>query len=113
MKRKPKLFALLFAVTAAVFLAVSLFLAYRPTQPVPPVLHTLAGVSPNGPYRLNLNDATAAELESLPGIGPVLAKNILARRDEVGFFTAPEDLLSVDGIGKKICENLAPYITFE
>lgn len=113
MKRKQKLFPVLFAAAAALFLAVALFLAYKPTDPIPPVLRTLSPSSPGGAYRLNLNDATAAELESLPGIGPVLAANILAWREENRFFISMEDLLEVDGIGKKTCENLEPYITFE
>lgn len=113
MKRKQTLFAPLLAAAAAVFLAVALFVAYRPTEPIPPVMQTLPPSSPGGAYRLNLNDATAPELETLPGIGPVLAENILAWRKENHAFTSLEDLLEVDGIGKKTCENLEPYITFE
>lgn len=113
MKRKHNLFPPLFAAAAALFLAIALFLAYKPTEPKPLVLHTLSHTSPDGAYRLNLNDATAAELESLPGIGPVLAANILAWRDENGSFATLADLLAVDGVGEKTCENLEPYITFE
>ena len=113
MKRKQNLFPPLFAVAAALFLAATLFTVYKPSEPAPLLLQTLSPSSPEGAYRLNLNDATAPELESLPGIGPVLAENILAWREENRAFTSLEDLLEVDGIGKKTCENLEPYITFE
>jgi len=49
---------------------------------------------------IDLNRATAAELENLPGVGPVLAGRIVAFRDIHGSFTAVEDLLDVGGIGE-------------
>lgn len=50
--------------------------------------------------RVTLNRATAAELEALPGVGPVLAERIVAFREENGSFDTVEDLLSVPGIGE-------------
>ena len=44
--------------------------------------------------------ASAAELEDLPGVGPVLANRIVAYRDLHGSFAAVEDLLDVGGIGE-------------
>ena len=49
---------------------------------------------------IDLNRATAAELESLPGVGPVLAGRIVAYRDLHGPFAAVEDLMDVGGIGE-------------
>lgn len=49
---------------------------------------------------IDLNRATAAELEDLPGVGPVLAGRIVAYRDLHGSFAAVEDLLDVGGIGE-------------
>jgi competence protein ComEA len=49
---------------------------------------------------IDLNRATAAELEALPGVGPVLAGRIVAYRDLHGPFTTVEDLLDVGGIGE-------------
>ena len=60
--------------------------------------------------RLDLNTATADELRSLPGIGPVLAQRILDRRGELGMFRSEEDILSVPGIGEKTLEKIRPYI---
>jgi competence protein ComEA len=61
--------------------------------------------------RLNVNQATAAELELLPGIGPVLAKKIIEYRTNHGLFTHPEDLMNVSGIGPSIYEAVKDFIT--
>ena len=58
----------------------------------------------------DLNAATAAELESLPGVGPVMAAAILAWREENGRFTAVEELQEVSGIGPKTFEKLMPLV---
>lgn len=55
------------------------------------------GASPGAP--LNLNAATAGELDTLPGVGPSTAAAIVAHRDANGPFAAVEDLLAVRGIG--------------
>jgi len=56
--------------------------------------------------RIDINDAPAALLESLPGVGPVLAGRIIDNRP----FAAIEDLLAVEGIGPTTLEHLAPLI---
>lgn len=63
---------------------------------------------PAGP--LDLNAATAAELDSLPGIGPALAARIVGYRDQHGRFAEPEDLKKVSGIGDKKFAQLASRI---
>ena len=50
--------------------------------------------------RIRINQAGPTELESIPGVGPVLAGRIVAFRDEHGPFDAPEDLLDVPGLGE-------------
>lgn len=67
-----------------------------------------AGAS--GPL-VNLNTATQAELEGLPGVGPVTATAILTWRDQHGGFSRIEELLEVDGIGDKTLARLAPHLT--
>jgi len=59
---------------------------------------------------VNINTATAAELQTLPGIGEVKAAAIILYREENGRFIAKEELLNVSGIGEKILANIAPYI---
>lgn len=49
---------------------------------------------------ISLNQADAAALEALPGVGPVLAERIIAHREEHGPFQSVEDLLEVPGIGE-------------
>ena len=51
--------------------------------------------------KVNLNTATAEQLEALPGIGPVAAKNILEYRKKVGKFNRIEEIINVKGIGEK------------
>lgn len=53
-----------------------------------------------GDGMVSLNRASAGELESLPGVGPVLAERIVSFRDENGGFETVEDLLQVTGIGE-------------
>ncbi|MBI3010461.1 MAG: helix-hairpin-helix domain-containing protein, partial [Candidatus Omnitrophica bacterium] len=56
--------------------------------------------------QIDLNAASAAELERLPGLGPRLAARIIAERDVHGPFYRVEDLLRVSGIGPKLLERL-------
>jgi competence protein ComEA len=71
-----------------------------------------AGAAPSGPASLlNLNTATAADLDGLPGIGPVLAQRIVDYRDQQGRFTAVDQLDDVPGIGPAIADRLAKLVT--
>jgi competence protein ComEA len=60
--------------------------------------------------RINLNLATAAELDTLPGVGPVMAGRIIAWRDLNQRFHTIEQLQEVPGIGSKVFKNLKPLI---
>ncbi len=68
--------------------------------------------TPNRPATLDINSATAGELEALPEVGPSLAAAIVAWRDANGPFTSLEDLDAVDGVGPRMLETLAPLIRF-
>lgn len=70
-----------------------------------------AGGAPAAGGPVNLNTADLATLETLPGVGPVLAQRILDWRTEHGRFTAVEELGEVSGIGDKIYAQLAPEVT--
>lgn len=63
-----------------------------------------------GGGRIDLNGATASELEALPGIGPALASRIVTHRSERGRFARPEELTAVRGIGPRSLERLLPRI---
>ncbi len=57
-------------------------------------------VAPDGPGPVHLNTATAGDLETIPGVGPVLAARIVEFRLNNGPFVVVEDLLDVAGIGE-------------
>ena len=60
---------------------------------------------------VNLNSATAPQLEELPGVGPVLAQRIIDWRTEHGRFASVDELGEVSGIGEKIFAALQPKVT--
>ena len=60
---------------------------------------------------INLNSATADQLETLPGIGEVLASTIVQYREEHGPFTSVEQLVDVSGIGEVTLEELRDLVT--
>ena len=68
------------------------------------------GVEQAGERRIQINDADAASLESLPGVGPVLAGTIVSHRSEYGPFLKVEDLLDVPGIGEKKLASLRDLV---
>lgn len=59
---------------------------------------------------VSLNQATAADLETLPGIGPVLAERIIQHRDSIGGFKEVGELRDVPGIGERTFQSLAPLV---
>lgn len=65
---------------------------------------------PLRPARIDLNRATARDLERLPGIGPALAARIVADRERLGPYGTPDALLRVPGIGPRILERVRPYL---
>ena len=68
------------------------------------------GVEPTAEAPLDLNAATAAQLDALPGVGPATASAILAYRDQVGRFASVDDLLEVRGIGDAKLEQIRPLV---
>ena len=60
---------------------------------------------------INLNTATKADFEKLPGIGPSMAQRILDYREKNGNFKKVEDLMNVQGIGEKAFLKLRPLVT--
>ena len=63
--------------------------------------------------RININTASAAELERLPGIGATRAQAIIDCRQERGAFSSVDELMRVDGIGPGILKDLRTYVTVE
>lgn len=73
-------------------------------------LDSVSSAAAAAPQKINVNYASRTGLESIPGIGNVLAQRILAFRGANGLFAEVEDLESIDGIGPVSLENLKPYV---
>lgn len=93
--------------------------AQIPTVPVPvpgaaPAVNS-PKISPvtQGSGLININTASLAELDTLPGIGPALAERIIQHREANGPFQTIEDLKSVSGIGNKKFEDLRQRVTVQ
>jgi competence protein ComEA len=72
---------------------------------------TAEGGSTDGQSLVNINSASAEELESLPGIGEVLAAEIIDYREQNGPFTSVDDLLNVSGIGEQRLADIRDLVT--
>ncbi|NLT26953.1 MAG: ComEA family DNA-binding protein [Microbacteriaceae bacterium] len=84
------------------------------TPPVPPGGGDAEGASDgtgSAGGLVNLNTATAAQLETLPRIGPAMAQRIIDHREANGPFAAVDDLIDVAGIGEATLEGLRPLVT--
>lgn len=62
-------------------------------------------------HPVDLNSATFAELEEVPGIGPSTAQAIIAFRTKSSPFRRVEDLLAIHGISKRKLDQMRPYVT--
>ncbi len=78
--------------------------ASAPSQPS-------SGIADLAPRVVNVNTASAAQLETLPGVGPSTAQRIIEYRRTVGPFRRIEDIMNVKSIGEKKFENMKQYIS--
>ena len=94
-----------FVIAMLLLTSASLAAAEQQEKPVA----SRASAAPAAP--VNLNTATQAQLESLPGIGAATAKRILEYRQKTGTFKKIEELMNVKGIGEKSFLKLKPHVT--
>lgn len=87
---------LLVALTCCLLLCLAQNLLAKKKPPVHPV---------------NLNTASAAELQQVPGIGPSTADKILQMRKSYGWYKSVDDLLAIRGIGQKRLDKMRKYLT--
>ena len=87
--------------------------AVTPVLPTPVSPTPSTGTSSTPGQKVNINTGNAAELEALPGIGPVLAQRIIDYRQTNSPFRRPEDIKNVKGIGDATFERLRDLITVE
>ena len=71
---------------------------------------TTETLAPSTPELLNINTASAEELQTLPNIGVQMAQRIVNYREQYGEFASVEDLQKVKGIGAKTLEKLRPFV---
>jgi competence protein ComEA len=81
------------------------------TSPPPAVSGGDAGSAESSGGLININTATAEELEALPGVGEVTAQRIIEHREVNGPFERVEDIQDVSGIGEKTFEGMEGMIT--
>jgi competence protein ComEA len=120
--RREQTALLLLAGILLVGSGLSLFDYYRPVAleefqvipvavQVPVPVETPSGEEAAGEGQVDLNAATAVQLQALPAIGPKMAARILAYRRKHGPFRRLEELQQVPGIGPRTLEKLRPLIT--
>ena len=85
--------------------------AAQNNAPQPARTLTASGGAQKGSTPVNINTATAEELQSLPRIGPAMAQRIIAWREAHGGFRSVDELDAVPGIGPSMLENLRPLVT--
>ncbi len=68
-------------------------------------------IATNEKELININTASAEELQALPGIGPSISKRIVAFREENGPYKKIEDIMKVKGIGEKSFQKIKHLIT--
>jgi competence protein ComEA len=105
--KKVKCMTLLVALSFITSLCITVpsFAAGEPAKAIPSK-QALAG-------KININSATAEQLEVLPRIGAKTAQSIVEYRTQNGAFKKVEDLVNVKGIGEKMFEELRSYIILE
>jgi competence protein ComEA len=97
---------------AALLVDAQQILVPRPAPAEPPAgTVPTEGETPSGSTLVNVNVATAEELETLPGIGEVLAATIIQYREENGPFTSVDQLVEVSGIGEVTLEEIRDLVT--
>ena len=85
----------------------------QPSQNVRiPGLQSQTSINANNAL-ININTASAQELERIKGVGPAIAKRIIDYRNSHGSFTKPEDLMKVKGIGNATFAKIRPQITIQ
>jgi competence protein ComEA len=81
-----------------------------PCDSWPPALQSQGEAAKPRVEAIDINKATANDLQKLPGIGPSLAKQIVAYREKHGRFRRVEDLMVIRGIGFKKWKQIRSYV---
>ena len=106
----------LIAVAAAIVVFLVSFQLWRTASRPPIYISALPQTEPAGTGQpengaLDINTATLEQLQTLPGVGPVLARRILDYREANGAFSSVSQLTLVKGIGLSLLHQILDYIT--
>ena len=82
-----------------------------PSEPLPSETSPPVSTVPTVPGKLNINTATAEQLQTLPGIGETYAMRIVEYRQTNGPFQTIGELANIDGIGEKRLEQIWDLVT--
>ena len=104
---------LLLAVTAAMTIFLFGFLTGRNSNHYGITISDIPAqtISESADTQMDINNASIYELDTLPGIGPVLAQRIIDYRENNGPFTELEQLINIKGISASRLEEIAPFLT--
>lgn len=98
-------------VVVAVLVTLGMGMTVTAAQEAPRRAPASAPASASASAPINLNSASAAQLETLPGVGKATAERILEYRQKNGNFKRIEDLMNVRGVGEKSFLKLKPLVT--
>ena len=79
-------------------------------RPAVPALEGPARAGDLAPRRIDVNSATAEELQLIPGIGPVLSRRIVEYRERHGGFRSVQELERVYRVSSRLVESIEPYV---
>ena len=108
MKNGPKILFLATLICVAVYIGI--FIGRTSSQNIT-YLPGITSIDTKQSIQLDLNSATADELNEIPGIGSVLARAIVDYRDEYGDYVDIDELLDVSGMSEALYEQIKDYVT--
>ncbi len=111
--RRPGILASLLCLCVALGFFLGSVYDRRSASPVLAVQRGGAETPPPETAPVNVNTAEAEMLETLPGVGPALARRILEHRETNGPFRDLTELMDVEGIGSAVFEGLQGRITLD
>jgi competence protein ComEA len=112
-KLSSLLFVLMMVVAVGCFSAISMAAQEQTASPTPQQTTVTPATAQTAQGKININTASAPELEKLSGIGPAISQEIVKYRESNGPFKSPDDIKQVKGVGDKKFEAIKDKISVE